>query len=584
MTEAAPAHAGAPAAVAPAGAWSFACPDWEQRLRDGRSLVPPLPLDKAKADRAVAIFDNLRLPDVAGTPLLADAAGDWFRDIVRVAFGSLDDAGVRHVPEIFCLVGKKNSKTTNSGALILTGLLVNTVPRAEILFVGPTQEIADLAFAQAEGMIAADAEGFLPKRFHVRAHLKTIVDRVTGAFVKVKTFDMKVMTGSRPLIVLLDELHIMGQMHNAARVIGQIRGALQARRDSLLLIITTQSDEPPAGVFRAELQYARSVRDGRVTGSQVRMLPLLYEFPEAMQTDPAKPWADPRYWPMVMPNLGRSLHLDAMIAGYDEAREKGEEEERRWASQHLNVEIGLALHADRWRGADYWQAAAVPAFSLSELIARSEVVTVGIDGGGLDDLLGFAALGRERATRDWLLWTRAWAQDDVLSRRKDIAPRLEDFAAAGDLTICDRPTQDIEEVAELVAGIHAAGLLPARYGVGLDPVGVAAIVDALEARGIDTDENDGPVCAVSQGYRLSGAVWGMERKLKDGTLRHAGQALLAWCVGNAKTEQRGNAVLVTKQAAGKAKIDPLMAAFNAFSLMSRHPTAAGKAAPLVMWM
>ena len=34
----------------------------------------------------------------------------WFRDIVRVIFGSLDDEGVRHVPEVFALVGKKNSR------------------------------------------------------------------------------------------------------------------------------------------------------------------------------------------------------------------------------------------------------------------------------------------------------------------------------------------------------------------------------------------------------------------------------------------------------------------------------------------
>lgn len=554
----------------PDDGWSFACPDWQERLRDGRSLVPELPLDRAEADRAVAIFNRLRLPDVPGKPAMETAAGDWFRDIVASVFGSIDDTGRRRVREVFGLVPKKNSKTTGGAAIMLTALLMNERPRAEFLLVGPTQDIADLAFQQVSGMIEADEDGYLGKRFKVQEHLKTIRDLLTGAFLRIKTFDMKVMTGSKPVGILIDELHVMSLLSYASRVMGQMRGGLLANPEGFLIVITTQSDQPPAGVFKAELGYARGVRDGRVAPS--RMLPILYEFPEEMQTAGSAPWRDPATWAMVTPNLGLSIDLDTLIADYRDARAKGEEEERRWASQHLNIEIGLALHSERWRGADYWLSAAEPDLGLGELLDRSEVVTIGLDGGGMDDMLGLVVLGRCAETRAWLAWAHAWIQPGVIDLRPEIAERLRDFEAAGELTVCAAVTQDVLEIAELVETIEARGLLPQKAGIGIDPVGIAALTDELEGRDLGGER----IVAVPQGFRLSGAVWGAERKLADGTLRHCGQPLMAWCVGNAKAEQRGNAVLITKESAGKAKIDPLIALFNAFALMGRAPVAAGR--------
>lgn len=546
-------------------AFDFSCPDWWQRLQDGRVPFADLDLDQGEADRAVAIFDKLKVPDIPGQPELREAAGDWARDIVRAAFGSVDpETGMRAVGELFLLVPKKNAKTTSAAAMGLVWLLMNTRPRADGLIIAPTQKIAETAFFQAQGMIEADE--YLSKRFHVQGgNLKTINDRVTKARLMVRTFGTDILTGSKPVFALIDELHELGRLPYAADVIRQVRGGMMPFPEALLVMITTQSDHVPQGVFKSELQYARSVRDGRIDAS--RTLPVLYEFPEAVQTSRDKGWRDPQLWHLVNPNMDRSITLDRLVAGLQRAEADGEHEVTAWATQHLNLEVGQALHSDRWRGADHWQDAGDPDLTLAALLERSEVAVIGIDGGGLDDLLAVAVIGRDRETRDWLHWAHAWAHPEVLEQRQIIAGVLREFEALGQLTICEGPTDDVIGVADIVERVWKAGLIPAAHGIGYDPFGVAALIDEIAGRGVPEDAMVG----IAQGVRLSPAVWGLERKLKDGTFRHGAQELMTWSIGNAVAQQRGNAVIITKETAGKAKIDPLVATFDAVMLMARNP-------------
>ncbi len=557
---------------------SFSCPDWAEMLRLGQTPIPALPLDEVVADAAVDLFNLLRVPDIPGQPTMAEVGGDWIRDIVRAAFGSIDKAtGKRFVGEIFNLIPKKNSKTTNAAALGLVAMLMNRRPNIDGVIIGPTQAVADKCFAQAAGMI--DADTYLRRRFKVIEHQKTIIDlhkdEETGirlnAKLKIKSFDPKVVTGSIPAFAIIDELHLMAEMNHAARVIGQIRGGMITNDESLLIIITTQSEIPPAGVFKAELQYARGVRDGSITNG-VRMLPILYEFPEEMQRAPSKPWRDPKVWPMVLPNLGRSVTLDRLVQDYQGASEKGLAEEIRWASQHLNIEIGLGLHTNRWPGADHWTACGDKMLTLAQLIDRSEVCTVGVDGGGLDDLFGLAVIGRERETRKWLHWAHAWAFDEVFQQRKDIAPRLLDFEAAGDLTRCVSVGDDVAGAVAVIERLEAAGLLPSESpAIGLDAAGIAELLDALDVAGFGEDR----WISVGQGWKLQAAVLTLPRRLKDRKLIHGASDLMSWNVGNAKTELKGSNYIVTKQVAGSAKIDALMATFNAAMLMFGNPDADG---------
>ena len=90
--------------------WDTSCRDWRERITAGQSLCPALPLHEKQAALAVAVFDRLRLPDVPGNPTLADAGGDWFRELVRALFGSYDEAMAYCKGRFYTLSGKPLSE------------------------------------------------------------------------------------------------------------------------------------------------------------------------------------------------------------------------------------------------------------------------------------------------------------------------------------------------------------------------------------------------------------------------------------------------------------------------------------------
>jgi phage terminase large subunit-like protein len=541
----------------------FACPDWWERLQAGRTPMPEVPLNVDRAAKALAFFNRLRLPDVPGTPTLGEACGDWFREILCAFLASEDPETKRRlVWELLCMVPKKNSKTTYVAALGLTALFIEEAPNRQMLIVAPSQNISERCFSQAQGMIRLDAR--LDAIFRVQDHLKCITRRTTGTKLDVKTFDTSIVTGEIPILTIIDEVHELGKKARAASVMQQIRGGGITMQGGQVLMITTQSDEQPAGIWKTELEKARKIRDG-VGGAAPILLPVLYEFPLERQRDQDY-WRDRRNWRFILPNLNRSIDPRLLSADYENNGKATKEAEQIWASQHLNIEIGVGLGDDSWRGADYWELCGDPSLTLDELIHRSEVATVGIDGGGLDDLLGLAVIGREKGTRRWLIWNHAFAHPKVLELRKDIAAHLQDFAEEGSLTFCKVP-EDIIGLVALVSRVRDAGLLPEKNAVGFDPNNVGTIVEELAAHDIG-----GPMLRrLNQGPALSPALWGLERKLSDDTVSHSDLAMMNWVVGNAKVEVKGNGNMITKQQAGRAKIDPLVATFCAAILMSWNP-------------
>lgn len=553
--------------------WSTACPDWADRLRSGRSIIPP-PIFPEEAEAGLAVMRELRIVDAPGSPRIGEASGQWVFDLAASIFGAYDaESGRRLIKEWFVMLPKKNFKSGLAASIMLTMLIRNWRKSAEFTILAPTLEVANNSFGPAKDMVQFEEEdedgetnSELADLIHVQTHIKTLTHRNMNATLKVIAADANTAAGKKSVGVLVEEIWLFGKQAGAKDMLREATGGLASRPEGFVVYITTQSDEPPQGVFKEKLEYARKVRDGEIHDPQ--FLPILFEHPpEMVKSGDARKLEN---LPMVNPNLGYSVDREFLERSYRVAEAEGEDSLKGFLAKYGNVEVGLNLRSDRWTGADFWEKRGDRAVTLERILEECEVVTIGVDGGGLDDLLGFSVTGRVKGSKHWLQWNKAWLHPIGLERRKSLESTYRDFEKQGDLVIINDLPEDVEQLAEVAMQIHSAGLLS---GIGMDPERTHKVVlEALLAAGIPEDLISG----ISQGWKLTGAIGVAERRLASGEITHADQPLMAWAVSNCKVVPVGNAVNITKQASGTGKIDPVMAMFNSITLMSLNPVAKGK--------
>lgn len=538
--------------------WTTACPDWEERIVAKKSLMPCAPLFPQVADVAERIFKELILVDVMDSPKMGDVTLEWVIEFVRAIFGAYDPKAKRRlIREFFLLISKKNTKSTIAAGIMLTALILNDRQSAELIILAPTKEVADNSFNPIRDFIRADEE--LSERFNVSEHTKTVTHLGTGATLKVIAAESNAAAGKKASIILIDEVWLFGKRANAESMFREAKGGLASRPEGCVIYLSTMSDEVPCGVFKQLLDYARDVRDG--IKEDKSFLPLIYEFPKHLVE--AGEHLKPENFYITNPNLGASVDLEYLISEFNKVKDAGEESLRDFLAKHLNIEIGMNLRANRWAGAEFWLQQSKK-FTLNKLIDQSDVITIGIDGGGLDDLLGFAVLGRHKDSRKWWLWNHAWCNTTAVERRKENAPKYQDCVQEGSLTIVERIGDDIDQLAKIAKQVFDSGKL---NKIGLDPLGLGGLLDGLLKVGIPEEQ----MIAVPQGFKLMGYILTTERKLAEGNLYHQGSQLMTWCVGNARAVVKGNGMMISKQESGVGKIDPLIATFNAVALMSVNP-------------
>jgi phage terminase large subunit-like protein len=189
--------------------WTTACPDWERRLVERRSIIPP-PIYADQAQAALAIFKQLQVVDLPKTvwdptigeggehrsPNFGECGEQWVFDFVAVIFGAYDardrqaaDPGIRAADQQEeHEVHHRRRHHADGGDSVLA-------KRRGALDPGADQGGRRQQLQAGSRMVRADEE--LAALFHIQDHIRTITHRVTRASLKVVAADTDTVSGKK---------------------------------------------------------------------------------------------------------------------------------------------------------------------------------------------------------------------------------------------------------------------------------------------------------------------------------------------------------------------------------------------------
>jgi len=267
----------------------------------------------------------------------------------------------------------------------------------------------------------------------------------------------------------------------------------------------------------------------------------------------ADPFAEAT-WRAVNPAV--DVFLDAATIRAEAARAKRVPSfEAKFRNLRLNQRTAVD---ERWISNDAWKACRADV-DLDALVG--EPCVGGLDLGSTRDLTAFALLFER--THTLVVWT--WCPAETVAEREhsDRAPyRL--WAQQGHVELTPGRATDKRLVA-LRLGDLAARFKPRV--IGFDRWQMTELERVLRDEGVDL-----PLKEFGQGYKdLGPATAAFETRALNGQLRHTGNPLLAWALGNVALERDAAGAAKPNKRRSHDRIDPVVASIMAVGMAAREP-------------
>ena len=459
------------------------------------------------AQHAIDFIEQLEhsTGDYAGKPFKLEG---WQAFIVWNLFGFLNPDGSRRFTRAYVEVPRKNGKSTFSSAVMLYGLMADGESAAQVYSAATKLDQAMMVFA--ESVRVCQNASWLSEALTVNNSVNNRRILYGQSIYKPLEWNPSKQDGLNTHFAVIDEYHA----HPNDELYNVLRNSMGARRQPLLFTITTAGFNRESPCYKHR-NYCTAVLSGAIKDDAL--------FSVIYTLDEGDDWTDLANWAKANPNWGVSVYPRQLEQALTEAKEFVHKEVE-FKTKLLNVWTDTAL---TWINDSTWM-------DCAESQDLDGICYGGLDLASTGDFCAFTLYFPEySAIRTWY-----FLPSEAAYKRKDAAgASIRQWIADGQIIATEGNVTDYNFIkAQIVELAQEFEIKDIAY----DRFNASQLVIDLQNEGLQ-------MYPFGQGFiSMSSPTKELERLVKDGRLKHDGNPVTRWMMGN---------VLLASDPAGNIKIN-----------------------------
>lgn len=494
--------------------------------------------------------------EMAGKPFILSP---WQVAIIAQIFGWVDKKNNkrRRFTTFHLFVARKSGKSQLAAAIICAMAVLDIDGAPQLVTAATKRDQAREVFDEVARCIRSSSA--LSKRFKV--HRTEILGPRNGT-IRPLSSDANTLDGLSLNLACVDEMHAIkdGGLY---RVLASSMGA---RLSPLMMAISTAGFVTD-GLAMQFVKGGKMVMDGKADNE--RLLFLCYEIDESEDK-----WDDEEVWIKANPGIGQSITMDYLRQQCKNAKLYGGRSITEFMVKHLNLFVGseaIWIDDDVWMSESNCEEAST-CYVLDEK-TQKPIAYMGLDLSATDDITALAiCTGSEEV--GYGIEMHYFLPQKAIDKRleKDDSSLYSGFEDIDNVHIIPGNTVDYNAIRKLISGHYVengrvqydADNLSEKYnikGIAYDRWNSLSIIRDLDGDGVMCDPFGQGYASISFPAKL------LEKLALEGKLRHGGDELLRWMIGNVHIQQDASGNIKLDKSKSGDKIDGAMAAVMAIGEM-----------------